>query len=121
MCLVLAAIPLKGMAVSMAAVCKGHQESLHLTKASASTPCHGHSTVATADATHTHHHGNSNSDTSHLKCSACGACCVGTAITASAVVLLPEFKTPFYIVYRPHQHRAPDLNRLDRPPRLHLA
>ena len=122
MCLVLVAIPLKGMAVSVAAACTGHHQSLY-SKASTSNPCYGHGAAADTDAAHNHnhHHGHSNSDSDQLKCSACSSCCTGSAITASAVVLLPEFKTPFYIVYRPHQHRAPDLNRLDRPPRLHLA
>jgi hypothetical protein len=122
MWLVLAAIPLKGMAVSVLAACTGHQQSLY-SKATTSHPCHDHGAEADTDASfhHPQNHDQGHSDTSHLKCSACSSCCAGSSIASSGFVQLPEFKTPFYIFYHPPQHRAPDLNRLDRPPRQHLA
>lgn len=142
MCLLLVAMPLQGFAAATMLVCAGNHESLYVAATSfAATHTqaqHLHSThqtdhheisVASAENAGTgrvaHVHAASgvpSHDTAaKFKCSACGPCCLGAALTTEVVLgVAPLAQSADFPDLTSH-HRSPALGGPDRPPQYIAA
>jgi len=128
-CLILITIPLRGVAGVAAAVCDTRHHSLYqsiqavsvldASDAGSHAGEHHHSTHDATDAEHQGHQ--SGIDSTHHKCSACGSCCVGTAMASGPLVFAVSFAGETVFPEPFTRHISPVLNGLDRPPQFSPA
>jgi hypothetical protein len=136
-CLVLIAIPVQGFAGAFAAVCEGNHQALYGAADSAAfDESHIHaaiepvsqSMIALADQVSDQHisiadqnEHPSPKEAAHLKCSACGPCCIGAALVSSSEPFVAQFDGKFNFPELPFHHLSPALAGLDRPPQANHA
>ncbi|WP_143473990.1 hypothetical protein [Limnohabitans sp. 15K] len=136
-CLMLIAIPVQGFAGAFAAVCEGNHQALYgVADSMASDEAHSHtaiepvsqSMVALADQFPGQHDSAADqndhlptNDGAHLKCSACGPCCIGAALVSSFEPVVAQFDGKFQSPEISSHHLSPALAGLDRPPQELLA
>lgn len=125
-CLLLATLPLKGLAgvsvlgceslapASAAPASAGTQHAHpaeHVHAAELVADHFAQADMANADA------GGHGADTVHLKCSACSSCCVGSALTPTTAVFWPEFASHTGFADPVFPLPSALLSSLERPPR----
>ncbi|MDE2418420.1 MAG: hypothetical protein KGN32_11500 [Burkholderiales bacterium] len=120
-CIVLIAIPIQGFAGAVAVVCEGSHQALYgVADSSAFDESHvraaiepvSQKMVALAD----QNEHLSSKEVAHLKCSACGPCCVGTALISSSEPFVAPFDGKCNFPEFSSHHLSPTLAGLDRPP-----
>lgn len=131
-CLMLIAIPVQGFAGAFAAVCEGNHQALYgAPETVVFNDSHTHSTaepftqsmIVLADqasdqiASAVDQNGHpSPTEAVHLKCSACGPCCIGAALVSTAEAFVLQFDGKFKSPEISSHHLSPALAGLDRPP-----
>lgn len=122
MCLMLVAIPLKGVAAVSPVLCDAQHNALYqfaqvVGSGQAAEHHHDHHPSSSAEKAGQH----SSTDDSHQKCSACGSCCVGVAAAPEPNVLVSPVGTEAIFPEPLSRHVGPVLNGLDRPPQFLFA
>jgi hypothetical protein len=120
--LLLVATPLRGYAAAAMIGCAGHaggETALHEHGPRSNAGGHEHHVHADAHASShadQHDHDHSTHSPSSGSCSACGACCVGAALTASSPVLAVTAARSSPIPFHPQSFRGVVLEVFDPPP-----
>lgn len=133
----LIAIPVQGFAGAVAAVCEGNHQALYgVADSSAFDESHiraaiepvSQKMVALADQISDKHASVadqnehlSSTEVAHMKCSACGPCCIGAALVSSFEPFVVQFDGKFNFPEFPSHHLPPTLAGLDRPPQASHA
>lgn len=119
MWLLLFALPLQGYAAATMLHCgAGHQRTV---AAAASNPVATHHHEAGQAHAHTAVSDATPADLAKSKCSACAACCMGTALPAAALVFEPFEPAPAPLSFVSTPAIGFVTDGPDRPPRLLLA